>query len=144
MGRPTHPEPPSSFSLHGVSLKPLLLSGTLVPELISIAGLIKPPKMSDSEKPTETIITGAGETQDDLHEHNEKEGYIVDTEGGTQGKVAEDGHTVLIPQSSDDPNDPLNWSWNKKHLILFVVSLAAFLPDYGSATGAVTLLGQAE
>lgn len=39
--------------------------------------------------------------------------------------------------------DPLNWSWAKKHLILFIISATAFLPDYGSATGAVTLIPQA-
>jgi hypothetical protein len=101
--------------------------------------------MSDSEKPTVVIGGGAVDAQRVLHEHDEREGYVVDTEAGaTGGKVAADGHTVLIPQPSDDPNDPLNWSWNKKHLILFVVSLTAFLPDYGSATGAVTLLSQAE
>ncbi|KAF9729637.1 hypothetical protein PMIN01_12501 [Paraphaeosphaeria minitans] len=25
-------------------------------------------------------------------------------------KLAPDGHTVLVPQTSDDPDDPLNWS----------------------------------
>ncbi len=78
-----------------------------------------------------------------LHEFRENEGYIIDTESGDGVKVAADGHTRLIPQPSDDPRDPLNWSWGKKHLVLIVVSLTAFLPDYGSATGAVTLLAQA-
>lgn len=31
-------------------------------------------------------------------------------------KLAGDGRTVLIPQPSDDPDDPLNWSWKKKHV----------------------------
>ena len=78
-----------------------------------------------------------------LHEYQENEGYIIDAETGEGVKVAADGHTRLIPQPSDDPRDPLNWSWGKKHLILIIVSLTAFLPDYGSATGAVTLLAQA-
>jgi hypothetical protein len=79
-----------------------------------------------------------------LHEHTETEGYVIDVEGGEAGeKLAKDGHTRLIPQPSDDPNDPLNWSWGQKHLVLFIVSLTAFLPDYGSATGAVTLIAQA-
>ncbi|KAF3763206.1 hypothetical protein M406DRAFT_331747 [Cryphonectria parasitica EP155] len=80
-----------------------------------------------------------------LHEFREDEGYIIDdSEGGGAGiKLAEDGHTRLIPQPSDDPRDPLNWSWKKKHAILFVIAAAAFLPDYGSATGAVTLELQA-
>src|SRR4051794_12638130 len=83
----------------------------------------------------------------ELHEQD-SDGYVVDVDAEaassqTGVKVAKDGHTRLIPQPSDDPNDPLNWSWGKKHLILFIISWASFLPDYGSATGAVTLLPQA-
>ncbi|KAH7201386.1 MFS transporter [Fusarium oxysporum] len=76
----------------------------------------------------------------------DSEGYIakVDTEHHGNLKTAKDGHTVLIPQPSDDSRDPLNWSPVKKHVILFIISFAAFLPDYGSATGAVTLIPQAE
>ncbi|KAJ4983007.1 hypothetical protein SVAN01_11502 [Stagonosporopsis vannaccii] len=74
------------------------------------------------------------------------EGYITETgdERFANVKTAGDGHTILIPQPSDDPRDPLNWSPVRKHVILFIVSFAAFLPDYGSATGAVTLLPQAQ
>ena len=73
-------------------------------------------------------------------------GYILDTEGiGTnEYRLAKDGHTILIPQPSTDPSDPLNWSSFKRHLILLIISWTALLPDYGSATGAVTLLPQAE
>ncbi|KAG7294675.1 hypothetical protein NEMBOFW57_004753 [Staphylotrichum longicolle] len=83
-----------------------------------------------------------------VHEFHESEGYIIDigienSEKASGLKLAKDRHTVLIPQPSDDSNDPLNWSWAKKHLILFVVSFVSFLPDYGSATGAVTLIPQA-
>lgn len=83
-----------------------------------------------------------------IHEFREDEGYVLDQssdndEGGTV-KLAADGHTRLIPQPSDDPNDPLNWTWRKKHIMLFVIAVASFLPDYGSATGAVTLQLQAE
>jgi hypothetical protein len=87
----------------------------------------------------------------DLEEYGEENGYITDldhlksiTTDYTHIKLAKDEHTVLIPQPSDDPQDPLNWSWTKKHVILFVISATAFLPDYGSATGAVTLLPQAK
>ena len=81
-----------------------------------------------------------------LHEFREEEGYVLDAaeDSASSGvKVAKDGRTRLIPQPSDDANDPLNWSWRKKHIILFVISIASFLPDYGSATGAVTLIPQA-
>lgn len=81
---------------------------------------------------------------DNIHAHSETEGYLVEAESkGAEGlKLAKDGHTVLIPQPSDDPLDPLNWSTVRKHVILLIVSMSAFLPDYGSATGAVTLLPQ--
>lgn len=76
-----------------------------------------------------------------LHEYRTKEGYILqDTDG--QLKHSRDGN-ILIPQPSDDPDDPLNWSSVKKHVMLLIVSFTALLPDYGSATGAVTLIPQA-
>jgi hypothetical protein len=83
-----------------------------------------------------------------IHEFHEAEGYIIDITADdaiktSALKLAKDGRTVLIPQPSDDKNDPLNWSWARKHLILFVVAFVSFLPDYGSATGAVTLIPQA-
>ncbi|KAL2211398.1 MFS general substrate transporter [Sarocladium strictum] len=85
---------------------------------------------------------------DATSEHNtieKTEGFVakVDTEHRGNLKTAKDGHTVLIPQPSDDPRDPLNWSPFKKHVILLIISFAAFLPDYGSAVGAVTLIPQA-
>ncbi|CAO1605759.1 hypothetical protein XANCAGTX0491_009265 [Xanthoria calcicola] len=55
---------------------------------------------------------------------------------------AQKGHTVLAPQPSTDPNDPLNWSPTKKMRILLVISVTAFLPDFGSSMGAVTSVVQ--
>lgn len=43
--------------------------------------------------------------------------------------------TVLVPQPADDPHDPLLWSSFKKHMILFIVALSAFLGDFGSGAG---------
>jgi hypothetical protein len=40
-------------------------------------------------------------------------------------KFAKDGTTVLVPQPSDDPRDPLNWSWMKKHAVF-----TALLPGW--------------
>jgi MFS family permease len=79
-----------------------------------------------------------------LHEYKNAEGYIIDASDPQHAnlKRAADGHTILLPQPSSDANDPLNWSWTKKHLILIIISMTSFLPDYGSATGAVTLLPQ--
>ncbi|KAH5586548.1 hypothetical protein HBI24_079490 [Parastagonospora nodorum] len=59
-------------------------------------------------------------------------------------KLAKDGHTVLIPQPTSDPNDPLNWSWRRKHLMLAVVSITAFLGDYGSGAGIPLIVLQGE
>ncbi|AEO71904.1 uncharacterized protein THITE_2124783 [Thermothielavioides terrestris NRRL 8126] len=83
-----------------------------------------------------------------LHEFHESEGYLIDIDSEDASraaglKLAKDGRTVLIPQPSDDVNDPLNWSWARKHLMLFIVAFVSFFPDYGSATGAVTLIPQA-
>lgn len=90
-------------------------------------------------------VTRRKSSDANLHEYRETEGYVIDADDATRGdlKVARDGHTILIPQPSDDPNDPLNWSRFRKHLVLIIISMTAFLPDYGSATGAVTLLPQA-
>lgn len=100
------------------------------------------PEVIHNEKPLD--ISGKARR---LHEYSEEEGYVVDAdkEGALTGvKVAKDGHTRLIPQPSDDPNDPLNWSWGRKHVILLIIAYTSFLPDFGSATGAVTLIPQAE
>ncbi|KAK9380336.1 major facilitator superfamily domain-containing protein [Kockiozyma suomiensis] len=85
-------------------------------------------------------------------EHEGREGYILDAGmldkndefANTNLKLAKDGHTVLIPQPSDDPRDPLNWSWFKKHAVLLTISFIALLPDFGSAVGAVILVAQGE
>lgn len=54
-------------------------------------------------------------------------------------KLAEDGRTILWPQPSDDPNDPQNWSDRKKNLTLFIVTAAAFVPDFVSSLGIASL-----
>ncbi|GAA5908930.1 hypothetical protein JCM6882_004947 [Rhodosporidiobolus microsporus] len=59
-------------------------------------------------------------------------------------KTAADGKTVLVPQPSDDPRDPLNWSSLKKHTILLIVALAAFNGDFQSGAGIPLLAPQGE
>ncbi|KAK4574964.1 hypothetical protein LTR86_000814 [Recurvomyces mirabilis] len=45
-------------------------------------------------------------------------------------------HIVLVPQPSDSPNDPLNWSTWKKDFILFLVGMsAAVVGAYGPMLG---------
>lgn len=88
----------------------------------------------------------------DLDKIGEKEGYVLDEAqlkaklglaADAQLKTASDGRTVLIPQPSEDKDDPLNWPTWKKSLILAIISITACTPDYGNATGAVALLPQA-
>jgi hypothetical protein len=50
--------------------------------------------------------------------------------------------TVLVPQPSADPNDPMNWSWFKKHMMLFIVALSAFCGDFGSGAGIPCIVPQ--
>lgn len=105
--------------------------------------------MADStSKPESTNVEIVESTQDDkgIQGFDAIQGYVVDSAelGKNQLKLADDGKTVLIPQPSDESNDPLNWSSYKKHLFLFIIAATAFLPDYGSAVGAVTLLPQAQ
>lgn len=111
----------------------------------------KPETSSDTEKKASSLSNPLELPSDspDLDEIGELEGYIVDVSLVQDKalvdrlKLAKDGRTILIPQPSDDPHDPLNWSWWKKHVTLIVISMTAFLPDYGSATGAVALIPQA-
>ncbi len=101
---------------------------------------------SDGDKPHDA---DSAERDIDLEAWGEEHGYVLDVEvlktitaNWRNYQLANDGKTVLIPQPSSDPNDTLNWSRLKKHTILFVIAATAFLPDYGSATGAVTLIPQ--
>lgn len=99
------------------------------------------PSSRDEESLSKVDATG---TVVDLDELGQKEGYILDSSHAQGGlKTTADGRTILIPQPSDDPNDPLNWSQFKKNVVLVVISAMALVPDYGSATGAVALLPQA-
>ncbi|KAL9108715.1 MAG: hypothetical protein Q9227_006511 [Pyrenula ochraceoflavens] len=59
------------------------------------------------------------------------------------GKLAKDGKTLLIPQPSDDPADPLNWSWMKKHTVLLTLGASALLTDWGMTWGTTMFEAQA-
>lgn len=106
----------------------------------------------DQEKAQEEKVenfSGPKTPQDalDLEQAGNLEGYVLNDVGLAHEhgfKTTADGNTILIPQPSDSPHDPLNWSPFRKHLILIIISCTAFLPDYGSATGAVALDPQGE
>ncbi|KAL8691295.1 MAG: hypothetical protein Q9224_004208 [Gallowayella concinna] len=96
------------------------------------------------------LATASAEAEVNLQDlesrYDESDGYILDVDhlGPHQSiKTARDGRTVLIPQPSDSSVDPLNWSQSKKHVILAIICACTFLPDYGSVTGAITLIPQA-
>lgn len=92
------------------------------------------------------IITDEKDIPVNLDAVGDDVGRVLDVHqlptAGEGVKTAADGHTVLIPQPSTDPNDPLNWPSLKKHVILFVISVVAFMPDFASSTGVVTVLPQ--
>ena len=111
--------------------------------------MASPPSSHDEESLSKNVNTTVDNLDSDrandvdLDQLGEKDGYILDSAlAGGNLKTTTDGRTILIPQPSDDPNDPLNWSNVKKHVLLFVIAATSLLPDYGSATGAVTLLPQ--
>ncbi|KAL1792815.1 hypothetical protein ACET3X_009322 [Alternaria dauci] len=68
-----------------------------------------------------------------------------------------DADVILIPQPSEDPNDPLNWSYTKKLVIMIIVSYGSVLyaavlspllspalvliaADYGKSVGDITVI----
>ncbi|KZT10560.1 MFS general substrate transporter [Laetiporus sulphureus 93-53] len=59
-------------------------------------------------------------------------------------KLSKDGTKVLWPQPRDDPEDPQNWSDRRKNFQLFIVTLAAVVPDFDSAIGISALFQLAE
>lgn len=58
-------------------------------------------------------------------------------------RTSVDGETILIPQPSDHPDDPLNWSWRKKHSVLFALAVPALLTDWGMTWGSPLFPAQA-
>lgn len=103
---------------------------------------------SDSNKGIQIEATEKSAPQYDSTDFiHDDGGHILDAHqlgAGSEGvQTTSDKKIILIPQPSGDPNDPLNWSSLKKHTILLVVSVTAFLPDFGSSMGIVALLPQA-
>lgn len=40
-------------------------------------------------------------------------------------------HQVLVPQPSDDPHDPLNWSWKWKLSAIIAANFTTFMQGFG-------------
>lgn len=51
---------------------------------------------------------------------------------------------VLVPQPTDDPRDPLNWSQRKKYLILAILCLAGFASNVSALANQLALGVQAK
>ena len=110
-----------------------------------------PPSGDSARSPDEEISIHANKGEKPQHDPAGTTGdhsdHVLDINAlGAEGrglKTARDGKTVLIPQPSGDPNDPLNWSPLKKHAILLVIAVVAFSANYASTVGIVTLLPQA-
>ncbi|KAK5231418.1 hypothetical protein LTR72_000599 [Exophiala xenobiotica] len=49
------------------------------------------------------------------------------SDSSTNGALKMRGDIVLMPQPSDDPNDPLNWSSFRKHMAMSTISYLAFV-----------------
>ena len=107
---------------------------------------------SSLEKGPEITEKGLDIQHLDLDHIGETQGYVLDEAtlkaqlglgADAHLKLAKDGKTVLIPQPSDDPRDPLNWPAWKKNMTLLVICIAGAVGDYASSTGAIALLPQA-
>lgn len=57
---------------------------------------------------------------------------------------SEDSRVVLNPKTSQDADDPLNWSLTKKNTILAIISFVAFLPDFAASLSSVSLIPQSK
>ncbi|ESK90816.1 mfs transporter [Moniliophthora roreri MCA 2997] len=95
-------------------------------------------------EPSTSSIDGGSEV--DLLEYYEKKAgsLVVDPEEAkvefgdavaSRLKLSRDGTKVLWPQPSDSPHDPQNWSDRRKALHLFIITLAAIVPDFDSGIG---------
>jgi hypothetical protein len=54
------------------------------------------------------------------------------------------GQTLLVSQPMTDINNPLNWSWTKKHQVLLALSSASLLCDWGMTWGTTLFEAQAQ
>ncbi|PBK79305.1 MFS general substrate transporter [Armillaria gallica] len=59
-------------------------------------------------------------------------------------KLSRDGTKVLWPQPTDSPRDPQNWTDTRKSIHLFIVTLAAIVPDFDGGIGIAAIVRLAE
>ncbi|KAI0725731.1 MFS general substrate transporter [Fomitopsis betulina] len=125
------------------------------------AELAKAPtvEVSDvSDKEVDAAASDGSESHEALldltqyHEHHAGR-LVVDPEEAriefgervaSQLKLSADGKTVLWPQPRDDPKDPQNWSDARKNFQLFIITLAAVVPDFDSGIGIASIFALAK
>ncbi|TFY60298.1 hypothetical protein EVJ58_g5242 [Rhodofomes roseus] len=110
---------------------------------------------SEDSRPGDATPEGSEEVLMDLflyHEHNAGR-LVVDPEEAliefgekvaSRLKLSRDGTKVLWPQPRDDPEDPQNWSDARKNFQLFIITLAAVVPDFDSGIGIASIFALAE
>ena len=62
-----------------------------------------------------------------LEESRAQETAQVQTSRHLKHGTGKDADIVLAPQPSDDPNDPLNWPFSKKIIIVAILMFGAFI-----------------
>jgi Major Facilitator Superfamily len=82
-------------------------------------------------EPTQAVVPGTIQLYD-----NDEEGAVTTI----HLKHAPDGKTVLAPQPSDSPNDPLNWStWRKDFVFIILLVSAICSGVHGPMVAPITL-----
>jgi hypothetical protein len=104
----------------------------------------------DSKSPTEKTLPSAPRDEVDTGEgvYVVKQGVRIHqgetgSNSSLQLKTTKDGNVVLIPQPSDDPDDPLNWSWLKKNAVFMSLLPGCFLTDWVITWGTTLFEAQA-
>ncbi|KAG6899941.1 hypothetical protein C0993_005063 [Termitomyces sp. T159_Od127] len=91
----------------------------------------------------------------DLHSFHEKRAgrLVIDPEEAriefgqsiaSRLKLSPDGTKVLWPQPHDSDLDPQNWGDRRKNFMLFIVTLAAIVPDFDSGIGIAAIFALAK
>ncbi|KAG6849252.1 hypothetical protein H0H93_010001 [Arthromyces matolae] len=117
------------------------------------------PLMSSSlkslEKQEEERVEAQTRDEIDLYSFHEKRAgrLVIDPEEAriefgdavaSRLKLSRDGSKVLWPQPHDSDLDPQNWSDLKKNFLLFIVTLAAIVPDFDSGIGIASIFALAQ
>ena len=87
----------------------------------------KPARERLSEFPHDELNAGEYVVNQEVRQRQGSEAGASDT---SELKTTKDGTIVLIPQPSEDPEDPLNWTWLKKHAVFLSLLPGCFLTDW--------------